>query len=239
MKVTLQLLIIVFSLSLLTGCLYPKEKLAENQIPYEDQIAAVQRAVDQFQEDTGGLLPIKTRDMETPIYQKYPIDFTRLSPKYIAEPPGNAYETGGVYLYVLVNAETNPTVKLLDVRISEELSELNLRVQMYRSSNGYAPFKEQLETNIFTLDYAKLGLKEEPFVVSPFTGKNLPLLITNTNEIFVDYRMDLYEYLTKYEHTYKTGDDIRDLLVENSMFVPTNSRAITIDDENEPIFLDK
>ncbi|MFS0822942.1 hypothetical protein [Bacillus sp. 1P02SD] len=238
MKVSLQLLVIVFSLSLLTGCLYPKEKLAQNQIPYEDQIAAVQRAVDQFKEDTGGLLPIKNRDMETPIYQKYPIDFTRISPKYIAEPPGNAYETGGVYLYVLVNVETNPTVKLLDVRISEELSELNLRVQMYRSSNEYAPFKEQLHTNVFTLDYSKLGLKEEPYVVSPFTGKNLPLLITSTNEIVVDYRMDLYEYLTKYEHTYQTGDDIRDLLVDNSMFVPTNSLPYTINDKNEPIFLD-
>ncbi|MEH7380800.1 hypothetical protein V7138_10000 [Bacillus sp. JJ1533] len=238
MKVTLQLLIIVFSLSMLTGCLYPKEKLTQNQIPYEDQIAAVQRAVDQFKEDSGGLLPIKNRDMETPIYQKYPIDFSRISPKYIAEPPGNAYETGGVYLYVLVDVETNPTVKLLDVRISEKISELNLRVQMYRSSNGYAPFKEQLQTNVFTLDYNKLGLKEEPFVVSPFTGKNLPLLITNNNEIVVDYRIDLFEYIGKYEHTYKTGDDIRALLVENSMFVPTNSLPYTIDDKNEPIFLD-
>ncbi|MCC3358313.1 hypothetical protein [Bacillus sp. REN16] len=239
MKVTLQLLVIAFSLSILTGCLYPNDKLAQNQIPYEDQIAAVQRAVDQFKEDSGGLLPIKTREMETPIYQKYPIDFIKLSPKYIAEPPGNAYETGGVYLYVLVNAETNPTVKLLDVRISEELSELNLRVEMYRSSNGYAPFKEQLHTNVFTLDYSKLGLKEAPYVVSPFTGKNLPLLITSSNEIVVDYRMDLFDYLSKYEHTYKTGDDIRDILVDNSMFVPTNSLPYTIDEENEPIFLDK
>ncbi len=239
MKVTLQLMVIVFSLSLLTGCLYPKEKLTQNQIPYEDQVADVQKAVDKFKEDNGGLLPIKTRDMETPLYQKYPIDFTRLSPKYIAEPPGNAYETGGVYLYVLVNVETNPTVKLLDVRISEEISELNLRVEMYRSSNGYAPFKEQLQTGVFTLDYSKLGLKEEPFVVSPFSGKNLPLLITNTNEIIVDYRMDLYEYLTKHEHTYQPADDIRDILVEHSMFVPVNSHPTTIDDNNEPIFLNK
>lgn len=238
MRVTLQLLVIVFSLSLLTGCLYPQDKLAQNEIPYEDQIASVQQAVEQFQEASGGLLPIKTRDMETPIYQKYPIDFTRLSPKYIAEPPGNAYEIGGVYLYVLVNAETNPTVKLLDVRISEEIRELNMRVQIYRSSNNYAPFKEQLQTNVFTLDYSKLGLKEEPFVVSPFTGKNLPLLITSNNEIVVDYRIDLYEYLTKYEHTYQKGDDIRDILVDNSMFVPTNSLPYTINEANEPIFLD-
>ncbi|WP_449536760.1 hypothetical protein [Ferdinandcohnia sp. Marseille-Q9671] len=238
MRITLQLLAIVFLVTLLTGCMYPEDKLAKNQIPYEDQIASVQRAVDQFQQDSSGLLPIKTRDMETPIYQKYPIDFNRLSPRYIAEPPGNSYEAGGVYLYVLVDVETKPTVKLLDVRISEQISELNLRVHMYRQSNGYAPFKEQLNTNVFTLDYSKLGLKEEPFVVSPFSGKNLPLLITNTNEIFVDYRMDLYEYLTKHDHTFKPGDDIRDILINNSLFVPTNSLPYTINDENEPIFLD-
>ncbi|WP_077618612.1 hypothetical protein [Bacillus sinesaloumensis] len=238
MKVMFQLLVIVFSLSLLTGCLYPKDKLAQNQIPYEDQIASVQRAVDQFREESNGLLPIRTREMETPIYQKYPIDFSRLSPKYIAEPPGNAYETGGVYLYVLVDVEEEPTVKLLDVRISEKISELNLRVEFYRQSNGFAPFKEQIQTNIFTLDHAKLGLEEKPYVVSPFSGKNLPLLITNTNEIVVDYRMDVYEFLEKYEHAYKPGDDVRDLLVENSMFVPTNSLPITIDNENEPIFLE-
>ena len=37
------------------------------------------RAVNQFQEDNGGILPIKTKDANTPIYQKYPIDFKRIA----------------------------------------------------------------------------------------------------------------------------------------------------------------
>src|SRR5690606_11553457 len=96
---------------LLSGCLYPQEKKVENQIPYEDQIKSVQTAVDQYKETTNGLLPIKTRDYETPIYIKYPIDFSKLAPRFIATPPGNAYESGGVFQYVLIDVETNPTVK--------------------------------------------------------------------------------------------------------------------------------
>ena len=33
--------------------MYPKERLAENQIPYEDQIQAVQSVIDNYKEDTG------------------------------------------------------------------------------------------------------------------------------------------------------------------------------------------
>ena len=34
----------------------------------------------------------------------------------MAEPPESAYEAGGYFQYVLVNVESDPTVKLLDVR---------------------------------------------------------------------------------------------------------------------------
>ncbi|MFS0863547.1 hypothetical protein [Fredinandcohnia sp. 179-A 10B2 NHS] len=239
MKHKLQIFVLFLSTLMLSGCLYPNDQLKQNQVPYQDQIASVQSAINQYKQDNNGLLPIKNRDMETPIYQKYPIDFNKITPRYLAEPPGNAYESGGVFIYVLVDVETNPTVKLLDLRISEKISELTLRVEMYRSSNGYPPFKDQINTDVFTLDYSKLGLKEEQYVVSPFTGNNLPLVISNTNEIFVDYRMDLYDYLSKYTNTYNMGDDIRNILVENSMFVPTNSLPYTIDNKKEPIFLNK
>ena len=53
---------------------------------------------------------------------KYPIDFKRLVPQYMAEPPGNAYESGGVFQYVIVNAEKNPTVKIFDLRIADLIS---------------------------------------------------------------------------------------------------------------------
>jgi hypothetical protein len=223
----------------LTGCMYPQEKLVENQVPFEHQLDSVQQSVLNFQEANGGLLPIKTRDMETPIYQKYPIDFNKLIPRYIGEPPGSSFESGGVYVYVLVDVETDPKVKLFDLTITEKIRDLKLRLDVYRSENGYPPIKEVLDTNIFTLDYTKLGLKEEPYVISPYTGNNLPLIINNEVEVFVDYRIDLYDALNKNEHNFKEGDDIRNILVEHSMFVPAHSTPYTINSENEPIFLKK
>ncbi|WP_147533794.1 hypothetical protein [Bacillus marasmi] len=236
MKKIIPFFLIMFVSILLSACMYPEEELAQNKIPYEDQIKAVQSAINQFREANNGILPIKTKEADTPIYQKYPIDFKKIAPQYIAEPPGNAFESGGVFQYVLVDVENDPTVKLLDVRMAETIREVKIRIQ----SQGYPPFKEKIADNLFTMDYKKLGYKEEPFVVSPFTQKNLPLIVDGNAEIFVDYRTDLYELLQKSEHSYKQGDDIRDLLVKNSHFVPAYSVPYTIDEKTkDPIFLEK
>ncbi|WP_226666883.1 hypothetical protein [Metabacillus litoralis] len=231
-----KILVVMLGCILLTGCLYPEEKLQKNSIPYDDQIAAVQSSVDQYQEDTSGLLPIKTRDMTTPIYQKYPIDFSMLTPRYMAEPPGTAYESGGVYQYVLVDVEEDPTVKLLDLRVTEELHELSIKLEVYRQAKGYPPFKDLITSEIFTLDYEKLGYKEPPTVQSPFTGEYLPLIIDKEANVYVDYRIDLNRALQEKDHSYKQGDDILNILVKDSPFVPAYSLPYTIDDKGEPIF---
>jgi hypothetical protein len=225
--------ILIFTTLILSGCMYPKEKLAENQIPYIDQIQAVQQAVNSFKEDNGGILPIKTRDAVTPIYQKYPIDFKKIAPKYLAEPPGNAFESGGIFQYVLVDVETNPTVKLLDLRMVDTIREIKLRIK----SNGYPPYKDQLSDHVYTIDYNELGYKQEPYVVSPFSNQNLPFVVTTDAEVYVDYRQDLYQQLKKAEKPVTPGEDIRNILVEDSMFVPAYSLPYTIDENNEPVFL--
>lgn len=86
-------LLIILSV-ILSGCLYPQDKLAENQVPYEDQVKSVQSAVDRFQKDNGGILPIKTRDASTPIYQKYPIDFQNLCRNIWQNLQATALKTG-------------------------------------------------------------------------------------------------------------------------------------------------
>ncbi|MFC3882732.1 hypothetical protein ACFOU2_04155 [Bacillus songklensis] len=234
MKKSFMLLVSSLMIVLLSGCLYPNEKLVKNQVAYKDQLAAVQTAVNQYRTDSEGLLPIKTRDMNTPIYQKYPIDFNKLVPKYMQEPPGTAFENGGVFSYVLVDVETNPTVKLIDLRIAEQIRDIKIRMKAYK----YPPFKEMIAKGIFTIDYKKIGYEEEPYVISPFSGKNLPLVINHKGEVFVDYSMDLYDRLQKYKRTYKPGEDILPLLVQDSDFVPAYSLPYTIDSKkNEPVFL--
>ncbi|MBT2690005.1 hypothetical protein J7I93_17700 [Bacillus sp. ISL-47] len=220
----------------LTGCMYPEEKRSQNQIAYKDQLQSVQSAIEQYKEDNGGLLPIKTKDQTTPIYQKYPIDFKKIAPQYMAEPPGNAFESGGVFQYVLVDAETEPKVKIFDLRVAETIRDINLRIK----AHGFPPYKEQIAENVFTMDYKKLGFKEEPKALSPYSGQNLPFVVTGNAEVYVDYRIDLYQALKEKEGKYKPGDDIRDILVEDSAFVPAYSLPYTIDaDTNEPIFLVK
>jgi hypothetical protein len=232
------LLGVLFALTavLLSGCMYPDDKLAQNQIPYEDQIQAVQQAVNSFKEDNGGILPIKTKEAGTPIYQKYPIDFKKIAPKYLAEPPGNAFESGGVFQYVLVDVETNPTVKLLDLRIAETIRDINIRIR----SNGYPPYKDTIANNVYSIDFEKLGYKKPPYAISPFTNQNLPYVVTGNAEVVVDYRQDLFQELKSTDKQVKSGEDIRFLLVEDSMFVPAYSLPYTVDAENnEPVFLEQ
>lgn len=219
----------------LSGCLYPQDKIQQAQVPYQDQLNAVQNAVNQFKDANGGLLPIKTRDMSTPIYQKYPIEFIKLSPQFMQEPPGNAFESGGVYQYVLVDVETNPTVKLIDLRVTEKIRDLKLKIQMYRDEHQYPPFKKVLADGVYTLDYKKLGYKEEPYAESPYSGKALPFVIDGQGEIYVDYSADLYEVLQKHKDEAREGEDIRPILMKHSPFAPAYSLPYTVKDK-EPVF---
>ena len=224
---------------LLGGCLYPQAEKIKNQDSYQLQMDMVQRAVNQFQKDEGGILPIQTKAASTPIFQKYVINFKRISPRYMAEPPESAYEAGGYFQYVIVDAENNPTVKLLDVRLAQAIQDLSLRLNAYQQKNGYPPFKERLANNAFTIDYEKLGLKEAPTVTSPYSQKELYLILNAKGEIFVDYTPDLYEVIQSYDGHVKPGYDIRNLLVETSDFVPAYSLAYTVDETKRPIFLEK
>lgn len=235
MKRGLMTVLLVGAILMLSGCAFPEERKAENLIPYEEQIASVQKAVDQFQEANGGILPIKTREKDTHIYIKYPIDFSKLTPQFMASPPGNAYESGGVFQYVLIDVEENPTVKVLDLRIAEKIRDIKFRIK----TQGYPPFKETIADNVFSLDQSKLGYKDEQYVTSPYTNNNLPLVITGQGEVYVDYLSDLYLALQEKEHSFSPGDDIRKILYEDSAIVPAYSLPYTIDENNEPVYMAK
>lgn len=227
----------VLLVGLLSGCLYPQQELAKNQVPNEAQLDMVQTAVLAYQEETGGLIPIKTKESDVDIYEKYLIDFTLLKDRQLlSETPGSAYENGGVYQYTIITPEEDPRVKLIDLRVTEKIRELFVKLDIYRSKNTYPPFGEQIADNLYTLNYEKLGYDSEPHVISPYSKSNLPLLIDSDGQLFVDYRIDLRQALAEFDHEFETGDDIRPLLEDNYPFVPAYSLPYTVKD-NEPIFL--
>ncbi|WP_258535737.1 hypothetical protein [Bacillus sp. 03113] len=215
----------------------PKINQQNHQIPSIDEINTVQAAVDHYQKENEGLLPIKTKDMKTPIYEKYPIDFNKLVPKYLPNPPDHSYEMGGVFQYVLINPETNPKVKIFDLRIAEIIRDITLRIK----AQGFPPFKDQIADNVYTIDFQKLGYKKDPVVTSPYTHDDLPFVITSNAEIYVDYRSDIVHVMkTTHQKADLVNMDIRTILLTNSLFVPAYSLPYTLDKHlNKPIFLVK
>lgn len=221
----------------LTGCLYPQGELAKNKMPNEEQLKMVQNAVEKYQEDFGGLVPIKTKDSDTSIYEKYLIDFALLKDEqYIDEIPGTAYENGGVYQYTIVNPDEEPQVKLLDLRMTEQLRSLNVKLHTYRSKHGHPPFGKQIEKGIFQINHKKLGYDAQPHVVSPFTNNNLPFVMDYNGDTYIDYRIDLKEAMDEYPTHFSEGEDIRSILTDNYHFVPAYSLPYTIEN-GDPVFL--
>lgn len=219
----------------LSGCMYPSEKTTGQEIPYADQLESMQKAVDAYQQNSGGLLPIKTRDLETDIYIKYPIEFSEVVPAYTEKMPSNAYETGGIYQYVLTDVETNPTVKLVDLRSAERIRDLNLR----KNINGRAPFKESVGDHVYTVDFEAMGFKEPLTVPSPYSDAILPIVIGGDGVFYIDYSIDLNRILKEKTQTVKPGEDIRFLLSDNYPVLPAYSLPYTVNEDNEPIFMKK
>ncbi|GAB3052798.1 hypothetical protein [Virgibacillus ainsalahensis] len=230
----------VFSLLILTfflsGCLYPDSEKSENQVPNEQQLENVQNAVEKYREESGGLVPIKTKENDTPIFQKYLIDFNALKEtNSLSEIPGNAFENGGVYQYTIITPDDNPQVKLIDLRNTDTIRSVNVQLDIYRNEHIYPPFGDEIAEDVYNIDYKELGYDTAPTVVSPFSGENLPVIMDVNGNLFIDYRIDLNNALNEYEHDYGEGDDIRYLLADKSPFVPAYSLPYTIEN-GEPVF---
>lgn len=227
--------LLVISAMVLSGCLYPEEKLVQNQVPDVDQLASVQRAVDQYRQDTGGLVPIKTRDQDTDLFIKYLIDFEKIVPKYLSKSPGNAYEQGGIFQYIIWDPENTAEVKLVDLRGAEKIREVNMR----KIGTKYVATKEQLADNVFSIDHEKMSFDEPVTVPSPYTGVQLPIVMTGDGELYIDYSIDLYKVLQEEKPNVKPGEDIRHILFDNNPIVPAYSLPYTVNEKNEPVFMAK
>ncbi|RKI97859.1 hypothetical protein D7X33_52945, partial [Butyricicoccus sp. 1XD8-22] len=166
---------------------------------------------------------IKNRDMDTDIFIKYPIDFEKLVPKYLSNTPGNSFEKGGIFQYIIWDPEGNPTVKLVDLRSAEAIRDLNIRLLPFK----YPMFKTAITDFVYTINYEELGYKTELTVPSPYTNNQLPLVLSSEGDIYVDYSIDLNIFIQENNLTPKPGEDIRMLLVDAYPVVPAYSLPYT------------
>lgn len=221
----------------LTGCMYPGDKKAQNHVAYKAQLQAVQTAVDEYQKDKGGILPIKNSTQETPIYKKYRIDYDKLE-AYLAEPPFNAYESGGIFEYVLVNVEKDPTVKVIDLTLVNDVQEVQRKINIYRYHHQFSPLAGVITENRFKINFEELGYDKPPYVTSPYSGQQLGFILDKNARVHINYLPDIYKQVKKSGKTFKEGEDLRKLLVNNFPYVPIDSLPYTMKD-GEVVFLVK
>ncbi len=207
--------------SLLSGCLYPDERRAENQIPSTFFVEATQKAIEQFQKDTA-VLPIVTKSLDTPIFEKYEIDFRKMIPKYMPDVPGNAFEKGGVYKYVLIDVETKPTVKLIHLTAVSTVADVQSEVDRYKGHFEKLPVLADLGNGYYSIDHERLGLKawQVPSTMGTYL---LPLVMNAEGQVGIDYAADIAQLLRETKVTVPEKTDPRYVLARNSMFVPAKS----------------
>lgn len=216
------LLIMLFSLS---GCMYPKEQLKQNQVAPKEAVRNVQAAIDQYKSDTG-MLPIKNSTAETPRYEKFHVDFAKLGRTgYLTDIPSSAFENGGNYNYLVIDEETKPRVKLLDIAAFQKINDIQSWVTAYIQTNSKLPKGEQMYPGFYQIDYKSMN-KTAPIIRSVFSGQTIQALVDDNGVVYSDYGIDIMQFVQKSGKTdYDTEFDLRSLLVDGTDFVPVKAPA--------------
>lgn len=213
-------LMLILTVMLLSGCMYSGEVKKRNTPASGEFIVIVQNAVDQYKERTG-VLPIKNKESDTPIYEKYFIDFNKLTQSnLLSMVPTNSFENGGTAIYVLVDVETEPKVKLMDLPLYQQMVDIQREVLAYRDKQGKLPKGEKVAEGVYLLDFEQLRMKK-PVIQSPNSGQTLPVLVEDTGDVYIDYALDIMKVMEKKgSETIGPDTDLREILVAESLFVP-------------------
>jgi hypothetical protein len=224
-KRTLRIFVLLAAAAaIMSGCMYSGEVKRMGAPASGEYIAVVQSAIDQYRSKTG-VLPLKNREQNTPIYEKYLIDFRKLvDSRALATVPVNAFENGGTAIYVLVNPETKPEVKLLDLPAYNKLVEIQQEVDDYAAKHGgKLPEGTEISPHFHTVDFGKLGRKEEQ-IASPYSRTYLAVILDDSGKAGIDYGPEIAKAMDKQGvKSADPGTDLRTYLVQSGIFVPSRS----------------
>lgn len=218
---TANLLVLLIPLLLLSGCVYGNEIKQQNAPATGEFINVVQGAVDQYIK-RNGVPPIQNKPEDTPFYEKYLVDFTKLrNYNMISSVPTNAFENGGTAIYVLVNIEVKPEVKLMDLPSYQQMLELQRLVNAYITKNGTLPKGDEVAEHFYKLSTDKLSVKKKQ-IQSPYSRQLLDIVIHESGRIAIDYTPELLKAMNKsgLQQSDDSTLDLRETLVEQAYFVP-------------------
>ncbi len=219
------LVVALVALLVVSGCMYPQEQRRQNGVAPKEAIRNVQGAMDQYQSETG-MLPIITASSETPVYEKFLVDFSILQRGgYLSDIPSAAFEKGGNFRFLVLDEETKPTIKLQDIVTFQKINDVQKWVTDYRHDHGKVPAGEAMYPGFFQIDY-KLLNKTEPTISSVYSGQSLLTLVDEQGVVYADYALDLMQLIQQSGQTEIDEQlDLRTLLVEHSDYVPVKSPA--------------
>lgn len=217
------LVAICLGLLALTGCLYPDDQSPGSEVSARESVLTVQDAVDRFFAQTD-VLPIQNADQSVPMYEKYKVDFGKLKRmQFMANIPKMAFENGGSYQFLIIDEETKPVVKLLDLVVYQTVAGVQKKVDQYRSNNGNRnPAGDEAYPGFANIDFGKLG-SASPDVRSMYSRQPLNLLVDEQGQVFVDYGIDIVTAIAKSDNPPQENVDLRRSLIEASYFVPVKS----------------
>lgn len=223
-KIAMGIILILFTSTLLQGCLYPKEMRKENQASAKDGIILVQHAVDEYQQ-TNGILPLVNADMNTPRYEKFKVDFSALtSSQLLSTIPTNAFENGGHDIYLILDEETDPLVRVMDLVTAQHVNDLQRLVNRAAKDIGQVPLGAERYPGFYEIPYTTINAKDIQ-VNSPFSGEVLPFMMDQEGNVYADYAVDIMQAVqqAKEPEQVKRYDDLRVLLVEAGYYSPSKS----------------
>lgn len=215
-------LFVIMSMTL-QGCLYPKEMHKESQQSVREGVLLVQNAVDQYQKDTG-LLPLVSSDESVPRYEKFRVNFELLKRRdLLSAIPGSAFESGGSGVYLIIDEETTPKVKVMDLLTSQRVNDLARAVDAHTRAKGSLPKQEEVYPGFYRIDEKLIGIQPVE-VRSPFSRSVLSFMMDEQGRVYADYAQDIMQ-LVETSGKQPTGQekDLRPMLADASFFVPVKS----------------
>lgn len=211
---------------LLSGCLYRDTVGQSPSDAYREGVNRIQLAVDQYQSEYE-LLPLITPSEETARYEKFRVDLALLQREgYLESIPQAAFENGGSVYFLIQNEESDPVIKLMDLKTVQYVNDIERLVSKYREQQGGSlPVKKdsrRLPEGLHYVDLKAIG-GESLVLDSVYSGQELDYLINDQGQVYVDYAPDLMQIVESTGVMPTAKSDLRELLVEQSYFVPVKS----------------